>query len=227
MPDIESREVEGLEEDMTNPDAHRIVRPVGRPRKEPDAAPRDAAPRTSSAGIGVATGGSVFADQDRAAPIRESTSEAPERITRVSRSQRTEGMLQVPQHMKKPGWDYQYWETTILNQPVDGSRMAEIHAGGWRPVPSREMPLLLPPGYTGEYIESYGQRLYMRPLRLSQEARDEDYQAAEQQKRDRVQGALEGRVSGGEGVRDIKGVIPVNLGLQVEGEVGTQEHRPR
>lgn len=141
-------------------------------------------------------------------------------ITRRSRTQRSVDTFAIPDNWKKSGWDYQYWVTTVLGQPVELS--AEIHEGGWRPLHWKDVPKPWSPGaVAGEQIARGGQALYTRPMKLTQQAQREEYNAAEQQKRDRVQSALEGKVSGQEGIADIKGVVPRAQVVSVEGEVGT------
>ena len=93
----------------------------------------------------------------------------------------------------------------------------------WRDVPQPWQP----GAKSGDQVTRYGQALYTRPMHLTEQARSEDFEAAERQKRDRVQGAFEGRVSGQEGLADIKGVRPRALGIQIEGEVGVQQGRTR
>lgn len=147
-------------------------------------------------------------------------------VTRRSRSERSVDTYAVPANWKKNGWDYQFWVSKVLLQPVEGT--TEIWEGGWRPVYWKDVPKPWAPGASGDQqIERGGQQLYLRPMKLTLQARKEEFDAAEQQKRDRIQSALEGRVSGQEGIADIKGVRPVPLGLSVEGEVGTQSgHTP-
>lgn len=140
-------------------------------------------------------------------------------ITRRSRTQRSVDTFAIPDSWKKKGWDFQYWVTTVLGQPVELS--AEIYEGGWRPVHWKDVPKPWSPGANAnEQIARGGQALYTRPMTLTHQARQEEYNAAEQQKRDRVQSALEGKVSGQEGIADIKGVVPRAQVVTVEGEVG-------
>lgn len=164
---------------------------------------------------------------DRAEASRDFTASDSDMqtITRKSRSERSEELFSIPEHRKKPGWDYQFWPLTVLNQPVDRSRMQEIHAGGWRPVPAEHFPELQIPGVDDEYIETMGQRLYMRPAHLTDEARREEFDAAERQKRDRIQSAMDGRPSGHEGLRDVRGIEVRPQGVTIEGEVGVQSGR--
>jgi len=169
----------------------------------------------------AATQGRAAVDHgdERAAPTREQ--EPEERLTRVSREARQTGTFDIPHRHRKPGRDYEWKVITVYAEPVDSSVITEAHEGGWRPERSGDWPGLMPPGTPATAtIDRLGQRLYGRPMTLTMEARDEDYRAAEQQKRDRIQGALSGRPSGVEGLSDIKGIRPVGQSIVVEGEVG-------
>ena len=64
------------------------------------------------------------------------------------------------------------------------------------------------------------------PIHLTQQAKAEDYEAAKQQERDRIQGALEGRPARVEGLRDVRGVVPVPLEMTIEGEAGAYDRSP-
>jgi len=193
----------------------------GRPRKHPV---RTAAPRSAAD-----AGSAGSPDPHAAAPLVEAddrrTDDSHE-ITRRSRSERTLNQFDIPANWRKPGWDYQFWVTSVVGQPVENSQFMDVYEGGWRPVYWKDVPKPWNPGAKAEdQIERLGQRLFLRPMKLTQQARQEDYQAAEQQRLDRIRSAAEGRVSGGEGVADIRGVRPVSLGVSVEGEVGTQTRR--
>ena len=159
----------------------------------------------------------------RAEPAREAESLDSAPRTRIRRDQRSVGMFDLPAHMKKPGWDYQFWVTSVVGAPTEGSDMATIYDGGWRPEPNKNWPNVAPPGSdpNAPFVRG-GQMLFSRPMHLTIEAKQEDYAAADQQVRDRVQGALEGRVHGGEGVANIRGVKPVGLQLEMVGEAGSQ-----
>lgn len=179
---------------------------------------RTDAPRTDAdAGqVGVKPGDVSMAE----ARDRGRQPEEKHEITRRSRSERSVDRFALPDNWKKRGWDYQFWVSSVLGQPVEGT--TEIWEGGWRPVYWKDVPKPWAPGAKAdEQISRGGQLLYLRPMELTMQAKQEEYGAAEQQKRDRIQSALEGRVSGQEGIADIKGVRPVALGLSVEGEVGT------
>lgn len=190
----------------------------GKPVKTRSAPARTAEPRTRAAASrqGEQTdSGPLGADaEDNGARNEDSHT-----ITRRSRQQRSVDTFAIPDEWKKRGWDYQFWVSTVLGQPVEAT--TEIYEGGWRPVLWKDVPKPWTPNAKGtDQIMRGGQALYTRPMELTQEAKREEYNAAEQQKRDRVQSALEGKVSGQEGISDIKGVVVRNQSVTVEGEVG-------
>lgn len=161
---------------------------------------------------------------ERAAPIRDTSGEEP--LTRKSRNERQVGSFDLPPHRRKRGWDYQWITVSVHGQPVEPAAIAEYFEGGWRPVPATEFPELLPPGTNTETIDRFGSRLFWRPIHLTQQAKAEDYEAAKQQERDRIQGALEGRPARVEGLRDVRGVVPVPLEMTIEGEAGAYDRSP-
>lgn len=110
-------------------------------------------------------------------------------LTRRTRGASSDNRLELPENRMRAGWDYEYKTTKVMGAEVDSSEVAVYYEQGWRPVPAKEMPELCPPGYQGKYIERMGQLLYMRPMRLSVEARQESYELAEQQKFDKLMAA--------------------------------------
>ena len=197
--------------DIVIEDADIVARPKrGRP------AVRTAANARS---IGQHQGDDIAGD-GRARSVRENQSD--DQITRKSRGERTVDVFSVPAHLRKRGWDYQWWPVSILGEAVGGGDMLAVHEGGWRPVRPSDMPEMRAPGETGDVIDRHGQRLFQRPMHLTQEARKEDHEAAEQQRRDRIEGALAGRPTGGGGLNEVKGVRAVDQSLDVFEEVGSQ-----
>lgn len=108
---------------------------------------------------------------------------------RVDRSQ---SAFDFPDRLKKKGWDYQWWPIRVMGEPMDPSSLVEIREGGWRPVSAKDMRELVPPGWDKPHVERGGQVLYMRPMHLTMEARAEDLKIAEDQRYDKLKGALAG-----------------------------------
>lgn len=137
-------------------------------------------------------------ESERAQPAREGTvigvrgDDLPPRRRRDERTQ----ALEIPKHLKKSGWDYQFITITVLNQPVDRSNIRDYTDNGqWRPVsdPALCRHFDAPDGGP---IELMGQRLYERPMSYTQQARTEDFNAAENQRRDKVMAAASGASTG-------------------------------
>lgn len=155
---------------------------------------------------------------ERAEPARE-VRLPEEQLTRRRRDERAIGVFDIPARMKKQGWDYQYIAIRVFNQPVDSSALREFRDGGWRPVLGRDMPELTEPGSDlNEPIEAGGQRLYCRPMSLTQEAKQEDYAFAQAQQRDKMMAAASGK--GDEGIPNSKGVRRVPVSIEIEGVAG-------
>ena len=158
----------------------------------------------------------------RAAPMRdEYTAEA---VTRVRREDRQANSFDLPSHRKKRGWDYEWKTCRVLNQPVDASDFQEIRRAGWRPEKAGDWPELSEPGMAADApVEMRGQRLYGRPMHLTQEARQEDMEYAVRQQRDRTQAAATGKsaIRGGEGgMTNDRGVRSVPMEISIEGLAG-------
>lgn len=110
----------------------------------------------------------------------------PERLQRRSRRGGTENPYEVPKHLKKKGWDYEWKNDVVMGQPVPASERVTVHEAHWTPVPASDMPEMCPPGWDKKYIERDGMTLMMRPAYLSEEARAEDYAIAMEQKNSKL-----------------------------------------
>lgn len=192
------------------------------PRK---AKPRTAEPRTArEADIGViAHPGEA---QRRDAPTRDSyRPEVPDQITRRSRAERDTGSMDIPRHLRKPGWDYQYIAITVLNQPVSRSEIRDWHMGGWRPVLARDMPEYGDMSDSPDMpIEDKGLRLMTRPMTLTMEAREEDQRTAYEQQYESTKRAAAGqsaqRGAREEGIPNNRVVRSVPVSFEIEGLAG-------
>lgn len=111
-------------------------------------------------------------------------------LSRESRVAGTE--FDIPTRGRRDGWDYQWWPTHVIGQEVDPAAQTEIARGGWRPVPASHFPSLCPPGWSRATIDRQGQRMFMRPMRLTQEAIAEQKQMAYEQKASRLAAAQAG-----------------------------------
>ena len=128
---------------------------------------------------------------------RPNTGESGDEVTRRSRRDGGFNSFDIPAHLKKPGWDYQWVTTRVLNEPVDDSKLVEAREGGWREVKPSEMPELVR-DQSGNAIEREGQRLFMRPMHLTDAARQEDREIAAELRYNKLAQAMstpEGEVS--------------------------------
>lgn len=175
--------------------------------------------RRTAANARAAGVASAPPQEERAAPTREART-PDDQPTRRSRFDTNADRLSVPQRLKKPGWDYQWMVTRVTGQEVDPSEMTSYYEQGWRPAQAKDYPDMCPPNWEKTTIEQHGQMLMVRPMRLTMEARQEDLQAAEAQRRDKLVGAAQGRAADG-GLASVRGVVPHTLAIEIEGEVGT------
>lgn len=172
----------------------------------------------------------------RRAPVRAAQPQAPAShietpegfedvpLRRRARSERQEHRFGVPDSLKQRGFDYAYWPMEVLGQPVSRSDITDVYHGGWRPVKAEEMPGMMPPGDTSEFVEDGGQRLYKRPMAFTDEAKAEERSLAQQATTDRIQAATRGQVRGGQGM-DVPGVRTRPLEMSIEAEAGTYKGR--
>lgn len=150
-------------------------------------------------------------------PIDFLDEETGKPLTRRSRHDGQQNPYDIPAHLRKPGWDYEYKGDRVMNQPVSTSEIVGVREAGWRPVPSKDMLEICPPGWDKQYVERDGMTLHMRPMHLTEEARREDYEHAQGIKASRLQAsAIGAQIS-----RDPR--MPAGVtkdGLKIQGEVG-------
>lgn len=131
--------------------------------------------------------------KDRAQPRATRTEYLDEDGKPIRRRVNREGNpFDLPEKDKKSGWDYAWWPVRIQGEQVDPSFIVEVREGGWRPVDPKDMPNYMPPGWEKKFIERGGQILYTRPMHLTEESRAEDVKIAENQRYDKLKGALAG-----------------------------------
>ena len=147
-----------------------------------------------------------------------------EPLRRRSRRDRQEHRFGIPDHLKRPNWDYAFWPLEVLGQPVSRGDITDVYHGGWRPVPVSEMPEMMPPGDKSEFVEEGGQRLYKRPMKFTEEAKAEERALAESQTGERIRATARGQTRDGPGM-EIPGVKTHHLGLEIQGEAGTYKGR--
>ncbi len=109
-----------------------------------------------------------------------------------------------------------------MGQETDPSDMTAVYEGGWRPVKPDSMPDLCPPGWERQTIDRKGSRLFTRPMKFTEDAKNEDYDRAERQKRDKLESALAGPSELTKHTRRI-----VDQSTAITGEVGIHEQRRR
>lgn len=132
----------------------------------------------------------------------------------------------LPAHRKRPGWDYEWKVVRVLNEPADSWSLSYAQEQGWRPEKASNWPELTQfDGGTdpNRPVDRGGQRLFGRPIGLTMDARQEDYDRANEQHRDKLRAAANGRMGGpdGPGLSDVRGVRPVPIQVELTGEAGT------
>ena len=179
--------------DPVEPPLQRTTQAVrrGRPRgRPPNLAPRTKAiPRT--AGHPAVAAAVVSEPQFSADEFVDEEGKPLER--RVSLANGGAGInLEVPPKYKRAGWDYEFKTHKVVGQEVDGGDWTAVAEGGWIPVRPAEMPDMLPPGYTGNTIDRYGMRCFKRPMKFTEEARQELLDRAIRETTEKVRAAMQG-----------------------------------
>lgn len=83
------------------------------------------------------------------------------------------------------GWSFQWNAISALGKEMDEQQL-QMHANGWRPVPSSRFPgVYTAPGFEGQIVIK-GLRLEERPETLTAEALYEDQMRAQKQTRDQT-----------------------------------------
>lgn len=154
-----------------------VPRQAANPVKEP------AAPAANMADRSGPTAGDAAPSWDDAVPAL---------MTRRSRKsgEGIDNWSEVPKDMKDPGWDYEWRVLRVLAKDTPGAEKSFWYEQSWRPVPAKGKWLkMCEPGYEGKYVERMDQMLMMRPAHLSEEARREDFEIAEEQKWNKLEAA--------------------------------------
>ncbi len=121
----------------------------------------------------------------------EAAGDGGRHLTRESRGDH-DTTFDVPMTGRRSGWDYTYWPFKVNGQEVDSSEITSLQQGGWLPVPKSHFPSLVPPDWAKPTIERHGCRLYMRPMRLTEQAREEASNVARRQVSDKLAQAAAG-----------------------------------
>lgn len=178
------------------------------------------APDPSRAGVGstVSTGKGSEAPRYAADLVGD--------ISRMSLEDRQVTMFDLPEHRKKPGWDYKWEPLTVWGQKVERSVIRDAFKAGWRPEKASDWPELMVGSFEKfgpeDPVEEGGQMLMGRPLHLSHEAHVEHYNKAKIQERDRMQSAATGQSLGGqEGLANIRGIQVRDATLDVQLSAGS------
>lgn len=187
---------------------------------------RQAPPRDAE-DAGAQGVGSHAGPAKRAEPAREEVSArapAQEVIRRVKRNERDLGWADLPEEHKKPGRDYEWKTIRVFNEPVDDGAMLVVRNAGWRPEMSRDWPSMVEPGTAPDKpIERQGQRLYGRPMYLTNEAKHEDLNEAQRQQREKMQSAATGQTASANapGIPNGRATRAVPIEISIMGEVGS------
>lgn len=92
--------------------------------------------------------------------------------------------MPIPPELIPDGFSVEWKSVEILGKP-NGPNISLVEAAGWRPAPAEWLKSVLPSNYTLPYIENgFGDRLYARPLRFTEQANKEQYNVATQKVKD-------------------------------------------
>ncbi len=83
----------------------------------------------------------------------------------------------IPSSVIDPDWSL-HWARTSCNGKADNANINELYDNGWRPASPKNYEKVMPDMRGKETIERDGLMLMERPVRLTQEAIEEQHQAA-------------------------------------------------
>lgn len=117
--------------------------------------------------------------------LREDAQREPEHVNGRTRRRKRNAYavvdeFYIPIEEIPEGLTYE-WKRWSVHGQEDPYYIAQMREQGWEPVPPSRHPNWLPPGYNASTIIKGGQILMDRPRELSEEAREEDRQAARHQ----------------------------------------------
>lgn len=132
--------------------------------------------------------------------------------------------------IRRNGWDVQWMPVSIYNQPVDSHQIRMAMDAGWRPAKARNFRADVTPDVPDDgLVERYGQRLFIRPLQMSLEAKAEQVRTAMEAQKAHSLASEQGRLvrdADGPGLSGMGSVVrAVPGGLSIEGETGSYAQR--
>lgn len=90
----------------------------------------------------------------------------------------------IPPHLIPDGFSVEWKRIEVLGKP-DTKNITAVEAAGWRPAPAEIFREMLPSSHTSPTVEDGdGRRLYIRPLKFTEEALKEGYNTATQKVKD-------------------------------------------
>lgn len=99
--------------------------------------------------------------------------------------------FEIPKHLERRGWVYEWKTTAVYMQPVDPADTGMIRRQGWQPCTDRYIRAhFMPPGWEKDTIEQRGMMLYTRQARLNIAAAEEARRKADEQKISKLKAAL-------------------------------------
>lgn len=143
-------------------------------------------------------------------------------LSRRSLAEGEGNSFEIPDHLVKRGWVYQWQALSVVGQPSDPSEMGFASRQGW--IPCKDPAIrkhFCAPGWEKPTIEIGAMMLMTRPKRLNDEAAREMREKADRQKRDKLQQALAAPM-------EQSPLMPRHVDtMQVEGEMGAYATDPR
>ncbi len=105
-----------------------------------------------------------------------------------------DGDFEIPRavYARFAGFDFQWMTVKVFNEPVDPGDLVRYAEAGWKALPGKLAPEMLPNGIDMATVDRAGSRLFVRPMALSIAARNELTDKANEQKQARMAAALAG-----------------------------------
>lgn len=93
----------------------------------------------------------------------------------------------VPKRLIPRGYSVEWKRVSTINKEEDDSYFVGLADQGWEPATTDQFPTLVSKNYKGKSIIRKGMMLMIRPVELTEEARQEDIAAAREQVESKLQ----------------------------------------
>lgn len=120
-------------------------------------------------------------------PQKRAPGRPPKKTRKYKRGDNTKTWDFVPPELIPEGMSVEWKNISVYGQEVESDYTVRIHDQGWEPANPAQFKAMLPEGWSKNTIDRRGQRLYIRPQELTDEAKAEEKAAANEQLRGKLE----------------------------------------